>query len=88
DDGSVIGWQRSREARRAEEKARAAQEVPAREPERRGAPTDASAPAFRPADRGIESTLRVLGPAADPRLAWALSNRGRDRIALVSIHLG
>jgi dipeptidyl aminopeptidase/acylaminoacyl peptidase len=87
EDGSIVGWQRSREARRAETKAHA-------EAGKSPAPPDAREPtpnppaAARPVDRGAEPTLRILGPAADTRLAWALSNRGRDRIALVSLHMG
>ena len=35
-----------------------------------------------------EVHLRILGPAPEPRVAWALSNRGRDRVALVALDLG
>ncbi len=33
-----------------------------------------------------DETFRVLGAGADGSFVWALSNRGRDRIALVSAH--
>ena len=43
--------------------------------------------ARRPAlQKQPDETFRVLGASADRSFVWALSNRGRDRIALVAAH--
>ena len=34
-----------------------------------------------------ETHVRILGYPMNPRYAWALSNRGRNRVALVRIDL-
>jgi dipeptidyl aminopeptidase/acylaminoacyl peptidase len=70
-DGSVTGWQRSRESRRPPEDARR----PLRE---RAPETRARA----------EGSVRILGPANEKDVVWAVSNRGRDRMALVALHTG
>lgn len=68
-DGSLKGWQRSREAQR-----------PA---ELRSQPLAQRRPALQ---KKPEETFRVLGVSADRSFVWALSSRGRDRIALVVAH--
>lgn len=35
-----------------------------------------------------EGSVRVLGPAGERDVVWAISNRGRDRMALVALHTG
>jgi dipeptidyl aminopeptidase/acylaminoacyl peptidase len=54
-----------------------------RPPDERARPLAERKPTVR--KRRIE-TFQVLGPSADGASVWALSNRGRDRIALVSAH--
>ena len=38
--------------------------------------------------RQAEGSVRILGPGPRPQEVWALSNRGRDRSALVRLHVG
>ena len=54
-----------------------------RSPEERLQPLATRRPALL---KKPDETLRVLGPSADRSFVWALSNRGRDRIALVEAH--
>ncbi len=68
DNGQLLGWQPSREARRT--------------PQQRQTPQAERLPAIR--ERKDES-VRIVGAASDPQVAWALSNRGRDRVALVAL---
>jgi dipeptidyl aminopeptidase/acylaminoacyl peptidase len=48
-------------------------------------------PAEKPPEKPVaaaerkDEVVRVLGPAKDPQVVWALSNRGRDRMALVAL---
>lgn len=80
DDGSLAGWQRSRETGRAAQRARAL-----------AAPADAAPAApttVRPLPRGIEPMLRIVARGPEKHLSWALSSRGRDRQALVLVHSG
>lgn len=35
-----------------------------------------------------EGSVRILGPAGERDIVWAISNRGRDRMALVALHTG
>ena len=54
-----------------------------RTPEERQRPFAARQPALR-AEQG--ETFRLLGKNAKDGLLWALSSRGRDRVALVAVH--
>ena len=56
-----------------------------RTPEEVRTPQAERAPALASRDEG---TVRLLGQSPEPRVMWALSNRGRDRMALVTLHLG
>ena len=51
--------------------------------EERGKPRQTRAPELL---KNPDETFRVLGGNADGTVVWALSNRGRDRIALVAAH--
>ena len=56
-----------------------------RTPEEKRQPQAVRAPALR---RAEDVSVRVIGPTADGQSVWALSNRGRDRVALVVRHSG
>lgn len=71
DNGSLRGWQKSREAQRTPEQKSQPQAVRAAELLKRQ-----------------EGSVQILGPTQQERVVWALSNRGRDRSALVALHLG
>ncbi len=71
DNGTLRGWQKSREAHRT--------------PEQKSQPQADRAPELKKRQDG---SVQVLGPTPQERVVWALSNRGRDRSALVALHLG
>ena len=71
DNGSLRGWQKSREAQRT--------------PEQKSQPQAVRAPELKKREEG---SVQILGPTPQERVVWALSNRGRERNALVALHLG
>ena len=71
ENGTLRGWQKSREAQRT--------------PEQKSQPQAVRAPELR---KRQEGSAQILGPTLQERVVWALSNRGRDRSALVALHLG
>ena len=71
-DGRVRGWQRSPEAQRP--------------PEDRAQPLAVRLPQL--VKQEPLATFSVLGKSTDGSAVWALSSRGRERVALVSAHPG
>jgi dipeptidyl aminopeptidase/acylaminoacyl peptidase len=68
-DGRVLGWQRSRDARRP--------------PDERQRPLAVRRPEL---SKQPGESFRVLGRSKDDGFLWALSDRGRERLALVMAH--
>lgn len=54
-----------------------------RSPEEKRQPQAVRGPVLREKKEG---SVRLLASSADPQVVWALSNRGRDRMALVAVH--